>query len=323
MPPVTPPACSEQVESWLTARGVKFKPCRRIPLEKIKHAESRRNQARAEALDPEVVDRYTVAVRAGEEFPPIVVYKAGSGFVIIDGNHRDEAHVRAGVETIVAYEVAEDTPSHLIELLTVEANTRHGQPTDTAWRVKQAMQLMATGEHDMEVVTSALGVTPSQITSARRAAKADERARRLGVYGWEDLPVSTRAILSALTSDPVFVTMGEAVIETSMGSGDELKNLVRQVKSATSEADALRLVGEVADQRKTRMGALKKGRQSRLANPRTRVLAALGAITALTPGELPRLFHTEADRKEVAGRCADAAFVLMEMEEVLRDALKS
>ena len=322
MPTVTPPACSEQVENWLTARGVKFKPCRRIPLDKIKHKESRLNQARAEALDPEMVDRYAVAVKAGESFPPIVVYKSGSGFIVIDGNHRDEAHVKAGVENITAYEVAEDTPSPLIELLTIEANTRHGMPTDTAWRVRQAMQLMATGEHDIDTVTSALGVTAHQITAARRSAKADERARRVGLFGWDDLPVTTRALLASVTSDPVFVAASEAVIDTKMPA-DDIKALLKQVKAANSEADALRTVGEVADQRKSRMGVVKKGRQSRLANPRTRVLAALGAVSALTPTELPRLFHTEADRKEVASRCADAAIVLMEMEEVLRRALEA
>lgn len=320
MPPVTPPACSEQVESWLTARGVKFKPCRRIPLDQVKHKESRRNQARAEALDPEVVDRYTVAVRAGEEFPPVVVYKSGSGFMIIDGNHRDEAHVRAGAESIVAYEVAEDTPSHIIELLTVEANARHGQPTDTPWRIRQALHLLATGEHDADTVTAALGVTTSQITTARRMAKADERARRVGLYNWDALPATTKAILASLTTDPVFVAVAEAVIDTSMPA-DDVKQFVKQVRAANSEADSLRIAGEVADQRKSRIGAVKKGRKQTLANPRNRVMAALGAVSALTPAELPRLFHTEWDRKEVANRCASAAMVLMEMEEVLRDAL--
>lgn len=319
---VLPPARSKQVESWLTGRGVKFAAPRLIPLDQIKRAESRRNQARAAALDPEVVDRYTTAVRAGEEFPPAVVYRSGQGFILVDGNHRDEAHVKARADSIAAYELAADTPSSLIELLTVEANTRHGQPTDTAWRVKQAMQLLATGEHDMDTITAALGVTVNQITAARRAAKSDARAHRTGVYGWGDIPFTSRALLASLTSDPVFAASAEAVITTAMTT-DDLKGLVRQVKAAVSEADALRIVGEVADQRKSQMTGSRKGRQNRLANPRTRVLAALGQVAALTPTELPRLFHTEWDRREVASRCADAAIVLMEMEEVLRDALRS
>lgn len=321
MPLVAPPACSEQVESWLTARGVKFKPCRRIPLDKIKHEESRRNQARQDALLPDVVERYTAAVKAGEQFPPVVVFKSGQGYVIIDGNHRDEAHVKARAENIVAYEVSDDTPSELIELLTVEANTRHGQPTDTAWRIQQALHLLATG-HEPESVYVATGVTSSQVSTAKRLAKADERARRVGVYNWETIPATSRALLASLNSDPVLASAAAVVIDTSM-TGDDVKAFMRQLRDAASEADALRIVGEAGDQRKTRMGAAARDRKRRLSNPRTRVLAALGQITSLTPGELPRLFTTEADRKEVASRCADAAMVLMTMEEVLRDALQS
>ncbi len=321
-PPTSAPPCSTEVESWLSSRGVQFKPCRRITLDRIKHKESRLNQARSEALDQEVVDRYVVAVRAGEKFPPIVVYKSGSGFMIIDGNHRDEAHLKAGAESITAYEVADDTPSALIELLTIEANTKHGQPTPTAWRVKQALQLLATGEHDTETVMGALGVTLHQVTTAKRLAKADDRARRAGVYNWETIAATSRALLAGLTSDPVFAAAAETVIDTSM-PGDEVKTFLKQVRAANSEADALRVVGEVADQRKSRLSAVQKGRRQTLANPRTRVLSALGAITAITPGSLPRLFVTEEDRKEVANRAAAAALVLMEMEEVLRDALSA
>lgn len=321
MPPVTPPACSEQVESWLTSRGVTFKPCRRIALDRIKRDESRRNQARAEALDAEVVERYTAAVRAGEQFPPIVVYKSGAGFVIIDGNHRDEAHLKARSENIVAYEVAEDTPSELIELLTVEANTRHGQPTDTAWRVRQAMHLLATGR-DEATVLAATGVTRHQITTARRLDKVDERARRLGVYAWDDVPATTRALMASVSSDPVLASMAEVVIDTNMGIED-VRAFLKQVRESNSEADALRIVGEVGDQRKQRQVGAKSAKSRRLASPRQRVLAALGAVTALSPGDLPRLFHTDQERKEVAGRCESAAFVLMEMEEVLRNALST
>lgn len=321
MPPVTAPACSEQVESWLTSFGVKFKPCRRIPLDKIKHDESRRNQARSEALDPEVVDRYTVAVKAGAQFPPVVVYRSGSGFVLIDGNHRDEAHVKARATDIVAYEVAEDTPAEVIELLTVSANTRHGQPTNTAWRLKQALHLIATGQ-DPEVVYEATGVTSSQVTTARRLLKADERARRVGVYNWESIPQTSRALLASVTSDPVLAAMAEVVIDTAMTS-DDLKPFLKQVRDAVSEGDALRIVGEVGDQRKDRRGRARAGKRDRIANPRNQVLAALGSVMAVDPAQLPRLFISEADRKEVAGRCADAALVLMGMEEVLRDALGS
>ena len=315
----SPPARHEPTESWLTSRGVTFSPPRRIPLEKIKRTESRQNQARAEALLPETVDRYVAALRAGAAFPPIVVFRSGGGYRIIDGNHRDESHVKAGREDIAVYTVADDTPSETIELLTVEANTRHGQPTDQAWLVTQALHLLATG-HDIDTVTSATGVTEGAIRLAKRSIKADERARRLGIFEWERLSTTARASLSAIPTDPVFAAAAEVVLDSGM-STDDLKGFLRQIKAANSEADALRVIGSVAEERKTRR-KLGKGRNA-IANPRNRVLSALGAVTALDPANLPRLFHTDEERKEVAGRCADAAVVLMEMEEVLRRALEA
>ncbi len=317
----SPVPADQRTEDWLTSRGVKFSPARLIPLGKIKHAESRHNQARAEALTSEVVDRYTTAVKAGETFPPIVVYKSGSGFMIVDGNHRDEAHVRASCPSIAAYEIDPATSTDLVELLTVEANVRHGQPTDTAWRLRQAIHLIATGK-SMELVTSATGVTKSQIDVAKRIGKADERAHRMGLYGWTNLNALQRQNLATISSDPVFAACAEVVIDTSM-TGVDIATLTRQIRAAASEADALRIVGEVGDQRRTHKSSLKNGQRNRMHNPRTRVLTALGAMNALVAGELPRIFKTEDERKEVARRCGDAALVLMEMEEVLRDALGS
>lgn len=313
---------SEQVEAWLTSRGVKFAPARWLPLDKIKHSESRHNQARAEALDPEVVDRYVVGVKTGDAFPPIVVYKSGAGYMIVDGNHRDESHVRANASQIAAYILADDTPTDLIEILTIEANTKHGQPTNTAWRIKQAIHLIATGT-SAEVATAATGVTQSQITTARRQAKADERARRLGVTGWDTVTPTNRMHLAGVTSDPVFYEAACTVIDTTMASMD-LQAFIRQIKAAVSEADALRIVGEVADQRKARMGIKSTaGRHHRLHNPRQRFVTALGALMALEPKDITRAFVTDEERKEIANRCSAAAVTLMEMEEVLDHALRA
>lgn len=317
MSPSPTPLRDEKAEAWLAKRGVKFVGPRWLPLDKIKRVESRQNQARADALVSEVVDRYTTNVRAGDSFPSIVTYKNGTGYRIIDGNHRDEAHVRGGRTEIGIYVVDETTSSDLIELLTVEANTRHGQPTDTAWRITQALHLIATG-WDVDTVVDATGVTKSQITMAKRAAKADERARRLGIYGWDDMSQTARGTLATLTTDPVFRAAADVVLDSGMAT-DDLKDFIRKVKGANSEAEALKVIAETREARKGMKAT--KGKRQPLADPRNRVLSALGAVAALTPEDLPRLFHTDWERKNVAGRCGDAAMVLMEMEEVLRRAL--
>lgn len=310
--------CVEDVSKWLTHRGVKHSVPQPINRTQINEKASRSNQARAEVLDPEVVDRYTAAVRLGDEFPPLVVYRQGKGFTIIDGNHRDEAFKKAGKTVVDAIVVADNTPSEMIELLTVEANTRHGKATDMGWRIRQAMHLLAIGLGD-ELVASATGLSKAALLDARRADKGMQRAKKLGVYGYEKLAVRAQSQIAGLALDSVFTAAAEAAIDLDM-TIEQVRLLIRDVKALGSETDQLRQVGEVVEALQFDSGRKKSGRNS-LANPRMTVLSALGSVAKIDPKQMPRLFRTNEERKEVARRAANASLVLMEVEEVLNNAL--
>ena len=307
------------VAEWLASKGVNFTELD-VTLAKIKEKESRQNQARAESLLPEVVERYTIAAKAGEKFPPLVGYMSGKGIILIDGNHRHEAYKRAGVNKFKLLLVAEDTTTEQIDLLTVEANRYHGAATDTQWRTRQAVFLLAQG-HTPESVAQATGLTEASVRDARRAQRACERAVKLGIFGFQNITTKGQAMLGALTLDGVFIAASEMVADTQLPQ-ERIRILVRDLKELGSEEQQLKHITEFTEARKFELKRKTNAHKKSLSNTRQRVLMALGAITNLDATRIPRDFRTNEERKEVARRAADAALVLMTIEEVLNASLQ-
>ena len=315
------PPCSEQVETWLKARGVKFTGCQPLDMAQINEKASRNNQARADSIHPETVDRYAQALRNGDTFPPIVVMPRGDGYEIVDGNHRHAAHKRIGAATIPAYIIGKDTPGEIVALLVAEANTKHGDPTPTAWRQQQALYLMALG-HAAETVAEALGLSASQIKQAIRLAKADNRAKKLGIPGWLNLAASPRERLSTIKLDEVMVAAARVVIDTKWGQNADLSRFVSNINNHGSEAAQMTYIQEVARERAellaNQAATGRKAKSRSIANPKMQVVTALGSVMAIDPAQVPRLFITDTERKEIAQRCEAAAERLLEMEQALR-----
>ena len=82
-----------------------------------------------EETHPEVVDRYAEALEAGAQFPPILVVKKGQEHLILDGNHRLQAHRKVGRTTILAQilDIPLEDRKTLI-FLAAKANMVHGLP---------------------------------------------------------------------------------------------------------------------------------------------------------------------------------------------------
>lgn len=317
MPDITTVRNDPTVESWLKTRDVKFEAATSFKIDEIDEQTSQSNQARAEGLERDVLERYVTAMRGGDLFPPIVAYQRGKKLVIVDGNHRATASRKAGAKTIWVYVIDGKTPSETIELLTAEANVRHGQPTDAAWRRHQAVYLLGLG-HPADVVASALGVTKSAVYGARTAHAAGDRAARMGIKGWDTIKETAKERLSSIKSDPVFEAMVSTVAETDWAPGAELSKFIRDVNNAASEAEQLEMVQE-ARERRAFDKAQTKGR-NRISNPKQQVLMSLGSVLAMDSKQLRRLFITDDERREIARRLGDASLKLMECEEALRDA---
>jgi hypothetical protein len=321
-PPVWP-GCAE-IEAWLTSRGARYLRVIEIPVANFDERESRHNQARPTPLVPEAVDRYFQSYKDGVLLPPVVAWRKSersTTFILIDGNNRQAAAKRAGVEKIPTYILAADTPSELIYLLTVEANARHGQPVPTEWRVKQALHLVEIG-WETDIARRAAQVNEKTLRTYKSASAADARARALKISNWGGLGVNNRSTLGQLKSDPVLFHAARTAIDTNMNV-EETKGLVRDVKACSSEAEQIQLIGRISASRKAEAVAAKeqKRKGQTVSNVKQSLVTAIGKILAVDSAALARLILTEIDQHAVKNRLESLADKVIELQIAVEQAI--
>lgn len=203
---------TEQLAAWLTSLGVSFTLEPELGLSRIDQVASRRNQARLEPIDQDVVARYKEALLEGAVFPPVIVWNGGhktpsDQLVTLSGNHRTHAHQAAGRSTIAAFVV--DCTDSVATQIMYEDNARHGLPPSTAERIQQAKHLVATTK-GMTVKRAAalVGVGQGSVQVAVQTDGVNARARKLGVNLGAVAP-SARFRLAAIKDDRTFVDLAE------------------------------------------------------------------------------------------------------------------
>jgi len=307
---------ADSVEAWLRKFGVKYSALTHIPLATIDEKRSRDNQARADAIVPESVDRFLLAIRKGDELPPIVVFPSGTRAVLIDGNNREAAHRKFGSTHIPGYVVDPETPSETIQLMTVDANAHHGVTPPLAWRLKQAQFLVSLG-HSPETATDAAGVSKGQLADYQRVVRAEQRAKVLKVKDFSALAAGTKAKLGAIPSDPVFMQASIVCIETEM-TLDEVTKFVREVKARPSDAEAVGHIAQVATDRQMERKAREAlGKRPGIKSAKHALITGLGKIMHADPNEIARQVITDIERQELTRRCYEVSEKLLAITTAL------
>lgn len=295
-------ASSVTVEAWLQRRGIKYAPATGIPISAIDTKRSRANQARKDPIVPESVERFATAMRNGTVFPPIVVHAVGTRLVIIDGNNRHEAALKAKREYIHGIIIDEDTSSELIQLLTVEANNSHGVTPPTEWRLQQAFHLQALG-YDDDTAAEASGVTAIQLRNARVAAEATRRARLAGVTGFENVSGTAKQYLNAIRLEKVFAAAAHLVARHNF-TVEETRQLCQALRESKSEEQQLMIVKDQAELRSAER-KLNSQSKKRVNSPKSVLAMGVGFLAKCDPSELVKNIKTVKDRDEVRQRLAD------------------
>jgi len=295
---------------WLDGHGVVHSGVETIAMGLIDTKASRDNQARMIALVSASVERFTIAMKRGDLFPPIILYFKGNRLVILDGNNRHEAAIKAGHKTISGIIISPDTPSEMIQLLMVEGNTKHGETPSLEWRLRQAQGLVGQG-YAITDAAEACGITASQYNLAAAADKAIARAARMGIQGFDKLGKTLMQKLGTLSDDKVFHAASAVVIETRL-SQPEVAELIGRLKKRGSEADRLQLLGELSDSHKVRAAttaALNRNGNAKggLSSPKNAVATAVGKLLKVDPIALRRSVLTEGEHNEVKKRLEEAA----------------
>ena len=96
------------------------------------------------ALDQFVLDDYAQAMRAGVQFPPVVVFYDGEHYWLADGFHRTKATGQAELNLIEA-EVRQGTRRDAV-LYSVGANATHGKPRTSEDKRRAVLTLLGDSE---------------------------------------------------------------------------------------------------------------------------------------------------------------------------------
>lgn len=312
-------ASATQVEAWLQRRGIRYAPATGIPMTMIDTKRSRANQARRDPLVVESVERFSQAFKAGRSFPPIVVYPLGNRLVIVDGNNRHEAALRAKREFVYGIIIDEKTDSDLIQLLTVEANASHGVTPPLEWRIRQAFHLCSIGHPD-DVAAEAAGISVVQLKNARAAHEAEARAKHLRIHGFSDLPATGKQYLNGIKLEPVFYVAGQLAADYKL-TLDQVRDLCRAVKTGKTEAEQLAIVAQ-QQQLLIAENAAKKAMGKRVNSPKNSLVAGIGLMMNLNPEHLVGQIRTIHDRNIITNRLKDLVDKILEIQvemEKLKD----
>lgn len=231
-------ATQDSSSTFLSNQGVPFE-ARRISLERIDPA-SRRRQVRTNEVEHSLVDEYTVAMGAGDKFPPIIVRETSSGtFFVIDGIHRVEAAKANKRPYVDAYIIDVDVERG--RELALMSNRFHGKRTDSTEALQHAAELVRTQGVTQKYAAEKMRVSLKALGGLLRSQEASSRAFELGVQGFDRLPSSTRAIAAQFAPDDVFRAFAEW-LATEKPTSDDARKAAGQVAKARSEKSALERV---------------------------------------------------------------------------------
>jgi hypothetical protein len=141
-------------------------------------------QSRVE-INNEIVTEYAEAIKAGAEFPAVVVFNDGADNWLADGFHRFHGHNQAGLTSILA-DVRQGTVRDA-KLFSFGANGKHGQRPTQADRRKAVDAMLADPEW---VLWSNSAIAKTCDVSDKTVA-----ARRNSIFGnSEDAKPTTRTV---------------------------------------------------------------------------------------------------------------------------------
>jgi hypothetical protein len=134
--------------------------------------------------DQETIDRYAERLRAGDGFPPIVVFFDGKAYWLADGFHRVLAHIAEERKTILA-DVRPGTKRDAI-FYALQANAMHGKDR-TPEDKRRSIRIILLDRHwrkeyaTNRAIGALLKVSPQTVASVREELDLSAQGERIAV----------------------------------------------------------------------------------------------------------------------------------------------
>lgn len=264
-----------------------------INLSDIDIETSKHNQARFLPLHEETVFTYGAAMEQGDVFPPIVVNNQKGKYLVLDGNHRVAAAGLAGYTQTTAY-VTKNLSKAQAELVTFEANARHGLPTSIEERVQQGLYLVNIGNKAASVAR-ALSIPENRLHKAVQTNRAASRLTTLGVDS-KKFSQSSIARFGSIASNTVLAPVAQIAVKANL-SHSEISEIVSAINAEhDGETAQMKVVEKFRGRYAPRMRSTAGGK---LALPENVVLVnRLSKIVHKIDGSLLAVQMTKMDTEE-------------------------
>lgn len=228
-----------RVEQWLTEQAVEWVYEEIVPLQNFDRERSLKNKGRMTALNDDAVERYTLDMKRGSQFPALIAFwDDKKKLILITGNNRLEAARRAGRTHLDAYCLDVEHPA-VIERLTRTANNIEGVGIDADERMLHAIELVRNHGY---VATTAAAECRISYDVLKDRLRADDVQRRLLRVGAADKAsqVHSRTLsrMARVQSDVVLVALADLAADAKLSSS-QVQTLVEDVLAAGSEERAL------------------------------------------------------------------------------------
>jgi len=282
-----------RIEKWLDSNGVPFsfheEP---IPMTDIDLERSLQNQARYKELDHGKVVQYAEAMVNGDQFPPIILNRtsARAKYLNVDGNHRINAaaHNEYDAWDYGWYEI--NVKAQMFTLLAMQANTKHGLPTDNDERARQAVYMIDNGS-TVGQAAAALSVPVRDVERRLQKVKQERRVAEAGISMsiWEKIANPSKTKLATIFTNEGFSAATELTHKAAL-TISEVGEMVAAVNATRTGSTQRKIVADFASMYSERIQATgggvlasQTGKSAR--SPRSRYAAALsflGGVQDLT-----------------------------------------
>ncbi len=185
----------------------------------------------------EVVERYREAMEAGEQFPPIKVWRRENGYWLIDGVHRLQAHKLLGREYIEA-ELVECKDELDFRIRAITENIKHGLALSSEEIKENARLLYRAGLRDVEELARILRRAKRTIYSYVEDLIEEEKQNlRKQVLELRESGLKIKEIADKLG-------FSERHIKRLLEEGDKIAKIAKMSLSPPPTKEAIRLFSE-------------------------------------------------------------------------------
>jgi hypothetical protein len=295
------------IEKMLAERNIEFEFIEGLSTSRFNREESLKNQARlGMTLNKETVERYVQAIDNGDQFPPVIAHEVKGKLVILDGNHRLNAHIQA-TAPIDAYICSGS--GQALTMLTFEANAKHGLPSSEEDRLHHGLFLIDSGMRIGEAAKR-LGVKENKLRTAVNQQLANRRAHEVGIPrpAWDALPVSIRSRLGNINTDEGFKAMAMLALDARL-SADDINKYVPIINETRAAGRQVAMVESLRDNLKAQIAeaAFKGGQGKRAGSTHARLAMAVGQLVGLPEPSVIASQVPETMRPDVIRRLDEAA----------------